>query len=411
MTRNKKCRICKSTKLEKFLALGKVALVSSFLKKDQLDEPEQIPDLNIYVCTNCWLVQVIDVPDPTDLFLNNYPYFTSFISTMITHFNNLAAVITKRFDLDKTHLVIDIGSNDGVFLSAFKKLGIPALGIEPAPNIASVAIARGVETLNIFFTKETAEKIRQTRGPAKLILSTNTFAHIDNLDDFVAGLTILLEDEGVFIFENPYLIDTLLNNEFDTMYYDHVSCYAIKPLTVLFNRFNMEIFDVQRTSVHGGSILVFVKKIGSKIPPTNAVKKLMNLEQKLELNTLKPYVEFSKRVKLFKNKLTSLLRKLKSKGKSIVGYGASARGNVLLSYCHIGTGTLDYMVDKSTFKQGLYTPGTHIPIFAPEKIVKDMPDYLLLIAWNFADEIIAQQQEYKKRGGKFILPIPKIKII
>ena len=195
------------------------------------------------------------------------------------------------------------------------------------------------------------------------------------------------------------------------MYYDHVSYYAISPLTVLFKRFNMEIFDVQRTPVHGGSILVFVKKVGSKIPSTKAPKGLINLEQKLRLNTLKPYYEFAKRVKVFKGKFTSLLRGLKNKDKRIAGYGASARGNVLLSYCQIGVETLDYMVDKSTFKQGLYTPATHIPIFAPGKVLEDMPDYLLIVAWNFADEIIKQQWEYRKRGGKFIIPIPELKII
>lgn len=411
ITRNRKCRICKSAKLEKFLALGKVAFVSSFLKKEQLNQFEQKPDLNIYVCTNCWLAQVIDVPDPTELFLNNYPYFTSVISTMITHFNKLAYEITERFSLNNTHLVVDIGSNDGVFLNGFKKLGVTVLGIEPAPNIASVAVARDIETLNIFFTDKTAKKIRKERGSAKVILSTNTFAHIDDLDDFCLGLNNLLDDEGVFIFENPYLVDTLFNNEFDTMYYDHVSYYAISPLKILFKKFNMEIFDVQQTPVHGGSILVFVKKIRSKIPLTKAPQLLINLEQKLELNTLKPYYEFAKRVKLFKEKFTSLLRSLKNKNKRIVGYGASARGNVLLSYCQIGTETLDYMVDKSTFKQGLYAPGTHIPIFAPEKILEDMPDYLLIVAWNFADEIIKQQREYRKRGGKFIIPIPEIKII
>lgn len=411
ITRNRKCRICKSTKLEKFLALGKVAFVSSFLRKEQLNQFEQKPDLNIYVCTNCWLAQVIDVPDPNELFSKNYPYYTSFISTMINHFNNLAKEITERFSLNNTHLVVDIGSNDGVFLKGFKKLGVPVLGIEPAPNIASAAVARNIETLNIFFTEETAKKIRKERGSSKVILSTNTFAHIDNLDDFCLGLNNLLDDDGVFIFENPYLVDTLFNNEFDTMYYDHVSYYAISPLKILFKRFNMEIFDVQRTPVHGGSILVFVKKIGSKIPSTKAPNQLINLEQKLELNTLKPYYEFAKRVELFKEKLTSLLASLKIQNKRIVGYGASARGNVLLSYCQIGVETLDYMVDKSTFKQGLYAPGTHIPIFAPEKILKDMPDYLLIVAWNFADEIKKQQREYRKRGGKFIIPIPEIKII
>ena len=411
ITRNRECRICKSKKLEKFLSFGKVALVSSFLKKEQLNKFEQTPELNIYVCTNCWLTQVIDVPDPTVLFLKNYPYFTSFISTMVTHFNQLAKEITERFSLNKSHLVVDIGSNDGVFLNGFKKFGVPVLGIEPAPNIASVAVARNIETLNIFFTEETAKKIRKERGSAKIILSTNTFAHIDDLDDFCRGLNNLLDDDGAFIFENPYLVDTLLNNEFDTMYYDHVSYYAISPLTVLFKRFNMEIFDVQRTPVHGGSILVFVKKIGSKIPSTKAPKQLINLELKLELNTLKPYYEFAKRVEVFKGKLTSLLGGLKNKDKRVAGYGASARGNVLLSYCQIGVETLDYMVDKSTFKQGLYTPGTHIPIFAPGKVLEDMPDYLLIVAWNFADEIKKQQREYRKRGGKFIIPIPELKII
>ena len=408
---NTKCRICRSEKLEKFLDLGKVAFVSNFLKREDFEKPEHIPDLQIYVCTNCWLAQVIDVPDPEDLFLHDYPYFTSFISTMITHFHNLAGNIITRFNLTPQDLVVDIGSNDGVFLGGFKRFSILVLGVDPAPVAASIANSRGIETLNVFFTEETAKKIRSERGPAKVIISTNTFAHIDKLDDFISGIKILLDDEGAFIFENPYLVDTLEYTEFDTMYYDHVSYYAIQPLRVLFDRFQMEIFDVKRTPVHGGSILVFVKKAGAKISVTDAAQKLIEFERASGYNAPRVYKEFAARVELFRENLTGLLGKLKNEGNRIVGYGASARGNVLLSYCHIGTETLDYMVDDSTFKQGRYTPGTHIPIVAPEKILKDMPDYVLLVAWNFADEIMDRLEDYKKRGGKYIIPLPAIKIV
>lgn len=388
-----------------------MALVSNFLTKEKISQPEQIPNLEIYVCTNCWLAQVIDVPDPEELFLKDYPYFTSFISTMITHFEGIAKEITKRFSLTAKDLVVDVGSNDGVFLNGFKKLGIPVLGIDPAPEAASIAVSQGIDTFNGFFTQDSAKKLRRERGPAKIILSTNTFAHIDNLDDFVSGLKIFLDDDGAFIFENPYAVDTLAHTEFDTMYYDHVSYFAIRPLKVLFNRFGMEIFDVIKTPVHGGSILVFVKKAGGNIHSTGEAEKLMLLEASEGYNTLKPYREFAIRVADFREKLTALLKKLKTQGSRIAGYGASARGNVLLNYCGIDQKILDYMVDKSTFKQGRWTPGMHIPIFAPEKILEDMPDYLLLVAWNFADEIMEQQKEYKKRGGKFIIPLPEMKIV
>ena len=413
MTHNTECRICNSENLEKFLDLGDVALVSNFIPKELLHKNEPIPNLSIYVCKNCWLAQVIDVPDPEDLFLNDYPYMTRFISTMVEHFAARAKEIIERFDLKDEDLIMDIGSNDGVYLSGFKKHkpNINVLGVDPAPNIVPFAEERGVRSKNVFFTEENAKKLVEEEGSAKVILSTNTFAHIDDLDDFMKGLDIMLDDEGIFIFENPYAIDTILGNQFDTMYYDHVSYYAIHPCKVLFERFGMEIFDVQQTDVHGGSIMVFVKKKDSDIPVTDKPAELLSKERELGFNTMKPYLEFAERVSKFKKDLMKLIIDLKSEGKTIAGYGASARGNVTLSYCGINNNILDYICDKSTFKQGRFTPGTRLEIFPPDKLVKDMPDYTLLVAWNFTDEILKEQEEYRKKGGKFIVPLPELKIV
>jgi|LWDU01.1.fsa_nt_gi SAM-dependent methyltransferase len=413
ITHNKHCRICKSENLEKFLDLGPVALVSNFIPADKLDIKEQIPNLDIYVCKDCWLAQVVDVPDPEELFLNDYPYMTRFISTMVTHFEARAKESIDRFNLQDDDLVMDIGSNDGVYLGGFKKHkpNINVLGVDPAPNIVPFAEERGVRSANIFFTEENAKKLREKEGPAKLILSTNTFAHIDDLDDFVKGLKIMLDDDGVFIFENPYAIDTILGTQFDTMYYDHVSYYAIHPCKVLFERFGMEIFDVKQTDVHGGSIMVYVKKKESSIPVTSKPAEMLAKEKELGFNTMKPYLEFAERVARFKENLMDIITALKAQGKTIAAYGASARGNVTLSYCGLNNTILDYICDKSDFKQGRHTPGTRLEIFAPSKLAETMPDYTLMVAWNFTDEILKEQEEYRKKGGRFIVPLPELKIV
>ena len=413
ITKNTNCRICNSENLEKFLDLGEVGLVSNFIKKEDIKKNELIPKLNVYICKNCWLAQIIDILNPEELFLKDYPYYTGYIATMIDHFDGHAQDIATKFNLDQNSLVVDIGGNDGVFLNGFKKLdkNINLLCVDPAPDIVNHTRKKDIDVFNNFFGEKNADVIKEKYGAADVILSTNTFAHIDNIHDFMKGVKKLLKKDGVFIFENPYIVDILEKLQFDTMYYDHVSNFGIHPLNILFSQFDMTICDVKRTEVHGGSILVSVKNNTNLKKFTSMPEELVELEKSMRLNTIAPYTNFSSKVKKLRSEIINGLRRIKGSKKRIVGYGASARGNTTLCYCNIDTTIIDYIADKNELKQNRYTPLTHIPILNPEKILEDMPDYVLIIAWNFADEIILQLDEYKKRGGKFIIPIPEFKIV
>lgn len=404
----KKCRICGSNNLVKFLSLGDTPLVNSFLKKSQLELTEPRYPLDVHFCKNCNLVQLVDIVPPEIMF-RNYLYVSSISDTMHTHFSELAESVAKLFKVSSESLVIDIGGNDGTLLKSFKNFGVRVLNVEPAVNIAKMSVENGIETMNDFWNDDVASKIKKTHGEAKIIVGTNVFAHVDNLDGFMRGVKTLLSDDGVFIVEVPYLVDLIIKKEFDTIYHEHLSYFSLKPLIVLFSKFGMVLFDVKRVGVHGGSIRVFAKK--SPARQSDSVKKLLELEKNEGLCSIQIYESFAKNVELIKEKLVSLLNHLKENGKTIVGYGAPAKGNVLLNYCKIGTDLLEYTVDKTPIKQGLYTPGMRIPVLPPKRIVEDMPDYVLILSWNFADEIMKQQQKYKDLGGKFILPIPEPKII
>jgi dTDP-4-dehydrorhamnose 3,5-epimerase-like enzyme len=403
------CRICGSNKLHKFLSLGPTPLANSFLKKDQINKPESYYPLDVYFCSNCFLVQLLDVVTPEVLF-KEYPYLTGASKPMQPHFSELAEVVMQNFKLGKNSLVVDIGSNDGTLLQYFSKLNLRVLGIEPAHNIAKIAEDGGVETVNDFFSEACAIRISKKYGPADVILATNVFAHVDDLDKFLRGVRHLMSDNGTFIIEVPYLLNLLKKLEFDTIYHEHLSYFAVSPLVHLFRRFGMEVVDVKQVPVHGGSIRVFVQKSLNKKQSQN-VTRLILMEKKVGLESLKTYLDFANEVFLLKEKLVELLKKLKEGGNKIIGYGAPAKGNTLLNYCKIGTNILDYIVDTTPSKQWCYTPGMHIPIFPDKKFHEEPPDYAFLLAWNYADEIIEKEREYIQRGGKFILPIPKPVVI
>ena len=396
--------------MKKFLSLGPSPLANGFLKKEQLQFPEPYYPLDVYFCESCGLVQLIDVVPPEVMF-RNYPYLSSMTYTLRTHFAMLASEIVEHFDLDSHSLVVDIGSNDGTLLKGFQSLNCNTLGVEPATNVAKIAEDAGVETVNDFFSETIASKVSRAKGKAKVITGTNVFAHINDLDGLLRGVNTLLHDNGVFIIEVPYLVDLIERREFDTIYHEHLSYYAVKPLAVLFKRFNMQIVDVKRISIHGGSIRVYVQKTSSKVHTAESLAELLALEKKMRLDIAATYFEFAQYVANVRSRLVSLLSKLKLTGKRIVGYGAAAKGNTLLNYCKIGSETIDYIVDKTPLKQGLYTPGTHIPVMPPEKILEDMPDYVLTLAWNFLDEILKNEERYRALGGKFIVPIPEPKIL
>ena len=400
------CRVCKEKNLYRFLSLGKMPLANSFLTKKELKKREKKYPLDIYFCKTCGLVQLGVVVSPEIMF-KNYVYVSSTSETMRLHFMGLAKDVTSK--IPKGKLIVDIGSNDGTLLKRFKKLkNFRLLGIEPAKNIARIANSDGIETINAFFSRDLAKRISNEKGKADAITATNVFAHVDNLDEFLIGINTLLSEEGVFVIEVPYLINLLENKEFDTIYHEHLSYFSITPLVTLFRRHGMEVEDVKEVGIHGGSIRVFIRKSGKQ---SNNVKNILALEKRKHLYSVSTYNNFSKDVEMVKKRLVSLLKNMKGKKKSIVGYGAPAKGNTLLNYCGIDTKFLEYIVDKSKHKQGLYTPGTHIPVFPPEKILDGKPDYVFILAWNFKDEIIKQQNKYKDKGGKFIIPIPKPTIV
>ncbi len=404
------CRICNNTKTVKFLCLGPTPLANSFLKPEQLNEPEADFPLDVVFCDQCGLVQ-LDHVVPSEIMFRNYIYVSSTSQTMLAHFKTYADEIVDRFVESPKDLVLEIGSNDGCLLRAFQKLRVRALGIEPAANLAAIANAAGIATVNDFFCERLARETREREGAAKVIIGNNVLAHIGDLHDYAVGLDALLRPDGVAVFEVPYLIDLLGKDEFDTIYHEHLSYFALGPLQRLFASHGMRIFDVKRLRVHGGSIRVYVSRIGSGLEALPSVEGLLLLEESERLNSLKTYEAFADRVDKMRVETTALLRGLKASGKRIAGYGAPAKGNTLLNHFQIGTDLIDFIVDRSPYKQGMYTPGMRIRVVAVERLLDEQPDYVLLLAWNFVEEVLEQQSEYLNRGGKFIVPIPQPRII
>lgn len=403
------CRICKNKDITTFLSLGPLPTPNAYISKEDLEKPEPTYPLNVGYCNSCGLVQLTQIVRP-DIMFKNYRYVPSASQTMIEHFGRLAKETVKRFNLAPGALVVDIGSSDGTLLKAFRKHKVNVLGIDPATNLAEIANASGIETINNFFSRELAGRIRAERGQAKVITATNVVGHIANLDNFFRGIESLLSVDGVFIAEFPYLVDLLEKTEFDTIYQEHLSYFSVKPLLKLLESFELKISGITRIDVHGGSLRIFVRKGSSgSLPPS--VIKLLGLEEERRIYKPEIYRAFTERIEKKRQDLVSLLSQLKHSGKRIVGYGASARGNILLHYFGIDRKFLDYVVDSTPYKQGLYTPGHHIPIFPESKILEDQPDYALLLAWNFVDEILAKQKEYRKRGGRFVLIVPKARIV
>lgn len=402
------CRTCGEKTLTTFLSLGPMPIPNGFLKPEQLTEGEAYFPLDVAFCENCGLMTLAHVVRP-DIMFRNYVYIPGTSKTMVDHFREMAEDIAERFKLTKDSLVIDIGSNDGTLLKQFKALGPKVLGIDPAENIAAEATRQGIETLPEFFGENVAHEVAKKKGQADVITGTNVIAHIDNLVDVMKGVNALLKPGGVFIGEFPYLVDLIEGGEFDTIYHEHLSYFSIRSLLNLAKRTNFEIFDAKRTKVHGGSIQVYFRRAGQNKEPF--VNELVILEKAKRLDIIEPFEDFARRTLARKEELTKLLKELKAQGKKIVGYGAAAKGNVLTNFFRIGPDLLDYVVDSIKYKQGLYTPGLHIPIYPETKLLEDMPDYALIFAWNFADEIIEKNSEFRRRGGKFITTIPSIRII
>lgn len=402
------CRGCKSARLYRFLELGDHPLANGFLREEQLAEPEARFPLDVHACLDCGLIQVADqVPAG---YFRHYVYVPSAADTMHVHFAELAETLASRFLADPDALAVDIGCNDGLFLSLLGRRGTRTLGIDPATNIAELAREKGVDVVNEYFTPELARRLVEDRGPAQVVVSTNTFHHIGDLDPFTLGVTHLLGDDGVFVVEVPNALELVELNQFDGIYHEHVSQHSVKSFVDHFRRHGLEVFDVEQLAVHGGSIRVFARR-GRDEAPAPSVQRRLDEEERRGLFSAPTYDAFRHRVERNREGLLRILAGLRGDGKRVVGYGASARGNTLLNYCGIGADTLDYIVDRNPLKHGLYSPGMHIPVVGPERLLADDPDYVLVIAWNFADEVIAQQEEYRMRGGRFVLPLPEPRVV
>jgi len=404
------CRFCGKKDIFRFLELGTMALANSFLTAGELKSVKESKcPLDVYFCEQCGLVQIGHVVSPDALF-KDYIYFSSTSDLVHKHAAYLAESFQRRFGLTGNSRVVEIASNDGTVLKYFQKTGVKTLGVEPAVNIAKVAVASGIETVNDFFNQTTAAGIRNRYGAADVILGRHVFAHVPEIHDFVKGLKNLLAEKGAIAIEAPYLIDFVERNEFDTVYHEHYSYLSVRAMASLFALYDMEVFDAERVPIHGGSIIYFIGHRGAH-PVSASVTQLISQERGKGLDRKDTYVAFAERTAGIRSSLVQLLKDLKASGKRIAAYGAPAKGNTLLNYCGISTDLVEYTVDKSPYKQNLYTPGMHLPVYHPDKLSQDMPDYVLLLAWNFAEEVLVQQKTYREKGGKFIVPIPEVKVL
>jgi len=402
------CRGCQSEELYLFLELGEHPLANGFLREEQLDKPERRFPLDAYVCLDCGFIQVADQVPPG--YFRHYVYIPSTSEQMHGHFARLADELSERLLSTPDALTIDIGCNDGLFLSFLVADGRRVLGIDPATNIVELAREKGVDVVNEYFSPEIAKQVREGHGPAAVVVATNTFHHIGDLDPFTLGVTLLLDDGGVFVVEVPHALELVEQNEFDGIYHEHVSQLAVKSFVDHFRRFGLEVFEVQRLDVHGGSMRVFARRARNGATVPSGVQEWIDRETAKGLFNPQTYDALRVRVERIRAELLERLGALKAEGKRIAGYGASARGNTLLNYCGIGPETLEYVADRNTLKHGLYTPGMHIPVVPVERLLEDRPDYVLLIAWNFAAEIIRQLDSYRRAGGRFVLPIPEPRV-
>lgn len=420
LTHNSVCRICSASDLKRVLSFGPTPLANAFLRREDLRKEEVYFPLDVHLCTECGLLQLIDVVAPEILF-KDYVYVSSTSPVFVAHFEKFADDVYKRFGLNAESLVIDIGSNDGILLRPFKKKGVRVLGIEPDKTIAKIAEQKGITTVSHFFDNRVAKKLKKEFGQADIITATNVFAHINDIYEVAKGVHLLLKPNGVFIIEVPYVLDFLKQNLFDTVYHEHLSYFSVSSLNRFFKEAGMEIMDVERVETHGGSLRVFARKkhegtrkqtrTDTKERVLDAVERFLEQEKKMGLQKEEVYRDYAYRIGENRAKLLLLLAGLKGKGKRISGYGAPAKGNTLLNFFSIGPDVLEYIVDDSPLKQGKFTPGKRIPVVSGAELRKNPPDYLLILAWNFAPSIMKKNEAFSARGGKFIIPVPIPKVI
>jgi SAM-dependent methyltransferase len=405
------CRFCDTPLHHTFVDLGLSPLCESFVPADQLKDGEMFYPLHTFVCENCHLVQLDEFVSPEEIF-TEYAYFSSYADSWLEHSKRYVDAITKRLGLDETSQVVELASNDGYLLQYFVEKDIPALGVEPAENVVQVAIERGIPTRVEFFLEETARQMVEEGIQADLVLGNNVLAQVPNLNSFVAGIKLLLKPGGVVTVEFPHLLQLMEENQFDTIYHEHFSYFSWISAEAIFAEHGLTLFDVEELPTHGGSLRIYARHDEDTTRPiTERARELKERELAYGLDDLSTYDLFAEQVRETKRKILDFLIDAKRTGKTIAGYGAPGKGNTLLNYCGIRTDFLDYTVDRNPYKHGRYTPGTHIPIFAPDKIRETKPDYVFILPWNFKDEIMEQMADIRDWGACFVVPIPELTVI
>jgi len=408
--RRNTCRLCESDNILQCFQLTPTPPANAFVQLIQNNQEQRKYPLDIHLCQSCGHLQMLDVVDPALLF-ENYVYVSGTSPVFIEHFRQYAATVMQLCEYVPNPFIVEIGSNDGTLLQFFQKKQCKVLGIDPAKHIAEEANAKGIETLPVFFTSDIAQAIYEKYGTVDIVIANNVFAHIDNLSDVTQGISRLLVNEGVFIFEVSYLLDVINKTLFDTIYHEHLSYHAVKPLQIFFRRHGLELFHVQRIETHGGSIRCFVKKQQGQRPILPSVEELIAIEEQKQLFSVNTFVNFANtQIQSVKEQLGNLLETIVKQGKSIAGFGAPAKATTLLYHFNLGH-LIDFIVDESPWKQGMLTPGFHIPVVSAQALYELKPDYVIVLAWNFASSIVKKHHEFLLQGGTFIVPLPIIKVI
>ena len=407
-----KCRFCSSENLNLFIDLGMSPPSNSFLTVDQLNNPEIYLPLKLWICDDCFLVQIDEYKNAREIFNNDYAYFSSYSRTWLKHSKNYVDMISKRLNLNGKSLAIEIASNDGYLLQYFKEKNIPCLGIEPTANTAKVAIEKGINTITEYFTESKAKQVAIDFGKADLILGNNVFAHVPDINDFVKGLKELLKVSGTITLEFPHLLTLIENNQYDTIYHEHFWYFSVYSLQNVFKKYSLSIYDIEELPTHGGSLRLYIKHSENNfLPILKSVQDVVDTEIKYGIDKFDYYQKFVKRVSKNKFDILEFLIKQKKDAKKIAAYGAAAKGNTFLNYCGIKNDLIDFVVDASPIKQNKLLPGSHIPIVSEEVLRIEKPDYVLIFPWNIQDEISTQISYIKDWGGKFVVAIPYLEIL
>jgi SAM-dependent methyltransferase len=403
------CRLCGGRELELVLKLAPTPPANAFVPAGEAGTAQAVYPLDLHFCRACAHVQLLDVVDPAVLF-ENYVYVSGTSPVFVRHFESYAGELLKRAASAPDCLAVDIGSNDGILLSFFQTAGLRVLGIDPAKAIAADATKRGLETLNAFFTPGLAKRLRAERGPAAIVTANNVFAHADDLRGIAEGVRELLAPDGIFAFEVSYLLDVVEKTLFDTIYHEHVAYHSVNPLKLFLASAGLELFDAERVDTHGGSLRGFAQRAGGPRAATGAVERLIALDKKAGLDRAETFKNFAADIDARKDELSALLRSFKKQGKKVAGFGAPAKATTLMHHFALGADLLDFVIDDSPLKQGLLTPGLHIPVLPAQALYERKPDYALVLAWNFAPSIMAKHKAFSEAGGRFVVPLPRVEV-